>query len=210
MIISHTLKLIYIHIPKTSGTKMCDCISNISFDCENINEFELDIKNKTTIARTHLYNTIIKRYIPTKYFDTYNKITIVRNPYNRVYSAWNFFIKENMDYNDINKFIKDNLSYNYIFGMDKYFDLSKILFRPQYVFIYDNNGKKYVDYILKYEQLNNEISRLNNMLNIKIPLYANKNTETNYIEFFNNESIEIINTLYEKDFQYFNYKMIKL
>lgn len=53
----------------------------------------------------HLYNDVIYNFIDKEYFDKCIKFCIVRNPYNKMFSAWNF-IKERHGYDNINDFIK--------------------------------------------------------------------------------------------------------
>ncbi|MFW6130637.1 MAG: hypothetical protein ACOC56_05570 [Atribacterota bacterium] len=73
MIISHKLKLIYSHIPKTAGSSMKNAIQSIDPNAKNIKH----------------YHSIIKRGIINKY-PNYNKITIVRNSYQIVASRYRF------------------------------------------------------------------------------------------------------------------------
>ena len=42
------------------------------------------------IDKMHLYYDVIYEFISKKVLDNYFKFCIIRNPYNKVYSAWNF------------------------------------------------------------------------------------------------------------------------
>ena len=71
-------------------------------------------------------------------------------------------------------------------------------------------GNQFVNFILRYENLNNDITELNKKFCLNIPIYGNKNTNVDYIQLFNKESIKKINKLYEKDFLLLNYEMIQI
>ena len=45
------------------------------------------------IDKMHLYYEVIDKFISANILDKYFKFCIIRNPYNKLYSAWNF-IKE--------------------------------------------------------------------------------------------------------------------
>ena len=63
--------------------------------------------------------------------------------------------------------------------------------------------------IIRYENLNEDILKMNQQYELNIPLYDNGNTQKSYINFLNKESIMKINNLYKRDFELFNYKMIQ-
>ena len=52
---------------------------------------------------------------------------------------------------------------------------------------------------------------LNNKFDLSIPTYGNKTkyNKSTYINNFNSNSINKINKLYQKDFEYFNYEMLQ-
>ena len=75
--------------------------------------------------------------------------TIVRNPYSKIVSAFKYKIK-NPTKDDLNNFINEKLSN---FEENKYWNGCHIL--PQYE--YTENSKIKIDYILKFENLDNEL-----------------------------------------------------
>lgn len=208
MIISHNEKILFIHIPKNSGTEMSNVLKKKYSDSLLLKWCERDGPNRG-IDKMHLYYDVIHEYFSKSILQQYFKFCIVRNPYNKLYSAWNF-IKERHNYENVNDFVKYKLNQDFIFGKELEIGDARVHYRPQYTFVFDNKGDKFVNYILKYENLNNDIKELNSEHNLEIPLYANQNINKNYINFFNKESIKKINQLYFKDFLYFNYQMIKI
>ena len=49
---------------------------------------------------------------------------------------------------------------------------------------------------------------MNESYGLNIKLYDNGNTKQSYINFLNKDSILKINSLYKKDFEFFNYEML--
>jgi len=74
--------------------------------------------------------------------------------------------------------------------------------------VYDNENNKFADFIIRYENLNEDISKMNEKYGLNIPLYDDGNSQQSYINLLNKESIIKINSLYKKDFELFNYEMI--
>lgn len=208
MIICNEKKFIFIHIPKNSGTAMSNAIKKKYNKSQLLMYCERKGPN-IGIDKMHLYYEVIEKFIPKNVLDKYLKFCIIRNPYNKLYSAWNF-IKERHGYKDVNDFVKYKLNKKFIYGKELIPGDARVHYRPQFTFIYDENDNQYVNFIIRYENLNNDIKELNNKFDLTIPIYGNKNTNRNYIKMFNKESIEKINKIYEKDFLLFNYEMIKV
>lgn len=144
------------------------------------------------------------------------KFTFVRNPMERVVSCY-----ENKYHGD-QKTIGINIKEydHYLFGYikkDKGF--SNFLFRialipdaykdqhfkPQYKIAYDQNGKKRVNYIGKYERLNEEYGKIAQKYNLAQLNVYNKTQRKNYMEYYNRWTVFLVYLIYRKDIQYFGY-----
>lgn len=206
MIICDKKKFIFIHIPKNSGTEMTKELQKIYKDTQLLNSCERDGIN-IGIDRMHLYYDVIDKFISKNILDNYFKFCIIRNPYNKLYSAWNF-IKERHGYIDVNDFIKYKLNEEFIYGKELIQGDARVHYRPQFTFVYNNENNKFANFIIRYENLNEDISKMNEKYGLNIPLYDNGNSQKSYINLLNKESIKKINSLYKKDFELFNYEMI--
>ena len=206
MIICDKEKFIFIHIPKNSGTAMTESLQKTYEDTKLLMFCERDGIN-IGIDKMHLYYEVIEQFIPKNILNKYVKFCIIRNPYDKLYSSWNF-IKERHGFNDVNDFVKYKLDEVFIYGKEIIPGDARVHYRPQYTFVYDEHNNKFADFIIRYENLNEDISKLNKKYNLHVPLYDNGNTQKSYINFFNNESIKKINNLYKKDFLLFNYDII--
>jgi len=216
MIINNEYKFIFIHIPKTSGTRLNTVIKkkypmsiqliyvdkDTGIDCMHLHSDVLD-----KYIKKHLLHLSDKKYYDNYSKEKYNKFCIVRNPYNKIYSAWHS-LKKRYGYDNVNDFIKYKLSKEYIYDTDNTNRDAKAHFRPQYTFVYNNDKQLIVDYIIIYEKLNEDIKEVNKLFVLDIPTYANDNISKSYIDRLNMESITKINLLYKDDFELLGYKMI--
>ena len=202
-------KFIFIHIPKNSGSAMTKAILK-TYRGSKIRYYQKTERHGPNIGidKMHLYYEVIDKFIPRKILNEYIKFCIIRNPYDRLYSAWNF-IKERHGYSDVNDFVKYKLNKEFIYGKEiKQMD-ARVHYRPQYTFIYDEKNKQFIDYIIRYENLNEDLSKFNKKYNFDIRIYGKDyKFKKSYINFFNKESLKKINELYKKDFLLLNYKMI--
>jgi len=206
MIICDKNKFVFIHIPKNSGTAMTEELQKIYKNTKLLKHCERDGKN-IGIDKMHLYYDVIYEFISKDILDNYFKFCIIRNPYNKVYSAWNF-IKERYGYSNVNDFIKYKLNEEFIYGKEIIPGDARVHYRPQFTFVYDNKNNKFADFIMRYESLNEDISIMNEKYGLNIKSYDNGNSQKSYINLLNKESILKINSLYKKDFELFNYEML--
>lgn len=186
---NENLKLIFVHIPKTAGNSFFQSINTKNLRV--INHFE---------ALSFNYNVL----------DAY-KITIVRNPYDRCLSAYNYLKLGGLQ-NDIDLKYKNMLS-----KYDSFIDFSRDLhilsekiihLMPQYKFIFNRN-KLLVNKIIYFENINNNFNELCKNFKIKcnknIKLVNNKSHDPYYL-YYDKHSQDLVYDVYKKDFELLNYK----
>jgi hypothetical protein len=173
---NNNIYYIFIHIPKNSGKYIRENIQNNN-------------NNKIVKYYWHIYSNLDLAHIPYVKKDEfieknieYNYFTYVRNPYDRIISAF-FYINYN-NINDFKNFVKDVLT-KYNFSM--MYDFNIIHYYPQYLFVCDE--------------------KLDVQQNITIHKLDNPK-KYNLTEYFDNKCIHIINNIYYKDFISFGYEMI--
>lgn len=194
--ISHKLKFIFIHIPKTSGNSLSwflkDFIDNdvvrrssrlgenqgINIICEKTKK---DIKHVNITYYKNTYGEKINDYF---------KFTIVRNPYDRMLSFYFWSKGKNNQKFDRNEFI------NFIKKMDT---------PLQHEFI-DNTF-----HIIHFENLTNELKNVECFKEIvdfnNYPtLNASSNSKRNYNEIYDKELKDVVFNMHKKDFEIFGYE----
>ena len=141
MIICDIKKFIFIHIPKNSGTTMTEELQKTYKDTQLLMWVERDGIN-IGIDKMHLYYDVIDKFIPKNILDNYYKFCIIRNPYNKFYSAFQNF-KPIHGYCDVNVFIKDKLDEEFIYGKELIPGDERVHYRPQFTFVYNNENNIY-------------------------------------------------------------------
>ena len=204
-------KLIFIHIPKTAGTSiekvLIDYKLNINGDLKkwygNVNKYELD------------HSTIHYLINNCKYYNQkYIKFCVVRNPYERLVSEYNYckryksrFIKNINTFEDFVFELRDR--FNIVLDNEEknHYLISHYL--PQYKFTHIKNECK-IDVILRFENLNKDWNKICKIINKDIKLIkSNKYSSLkkyNYLDYYNSELKKIVYELYKDDFILFNYK----
>ena len=194
--ISHKLKFIFIHIPKTSGCSLTlflkdfidDDVIPIPSRMGGKEEFNVICVVKKQEFITHASINYYKNTYGEKIND-YFKFTIVRNPYDRMLSFY-FWSKG-----------KNNQKFN----------------RNEFInFIKEHNSlqHKYIDntfHIIHFENLINELKNIECFKNIvdfnNYPtLNASSNTKRNYNDIYDKELKDLVFNKYKKDFKLFGYE----
>ena len=125
---------------------------------------------------------------------------VVRNPYNKIISAYKYSYGKKATKEGLNKFIKEKLS---DFNKNERWNGCHIL--PQYKY---THGNIKCEHILKFENLDNDFDKLNKkhqILNIKLDKNNKSKSKLN-IDDLTQESKDLIYKVYKKDFELFGYK----
>jgi len=215
--ISHTLKYIFIHIPKTGGnslqTFLIDSSSNVVKGkgnewgpTEGLSVFpEKDVKHPEDWEIKHEDINYYYRYYSYGLVDNYIKFSIIRNPYDRAIS--HYFFRKGREFPDFDK--KEFISW-----------LTKAqLFNPNEKHVVANvqknqidylmfGGKMSMDYIIKFENLKEDLNKIPFIKNMDLTDYPHLNASkrNNYRDYYDDETKSLVEKIYKKDLDYFKYK----
>ena len=187
-----TSKTIFIHIPKTAGMSLAQAIYG------------------DVVGSAHRKVSFF-RYILEKELDDYFKFCFVRDPYDRLYSAYKFLEKGGVNQHDKRAFDKflsryKNFEDFVINGLSNKVMNEIIHLVPQIDFICDKKGEILVDYIGKFENLQIEIKTLSEKLNKEIILsHLNLNKKKSFDKVFTDKMRKRVRKLYAKDFEILGY-----
>ena len=183
---------IFIHIPKCAGVAI----------------------NKTlygNLAGGHItLNQYVNIFKPKELMD-YFKFTIVRNPWDRIVSAYHFleaggfgpedkqwFDKELRQFKDFNDFVLNWVNHE---NIQKWHH-----FRPQYHYMLEDNNKVELDFLGFVENIDNDFQYITQRLGVTSKITKSNNSKhKSYIEYYNNQTKDIIADIYEKDIDMLGY-----
>ncbi|MBT4345804.1 MAG: sulfotransferase family 2 domain-containing protein [Flavobacteriales bacterium] len=190
----HETQTIFIHIPKTAGISIINAIyGDVSLSGH----------------RSYYFNTVA---LDIQFRNTYFSFAFVRNPFERLYSSYLFLKNGGINkhdqkayetyiskYNDFEDFILNGLNNKIIYEITH--------FIPQVDYLCDFKNNILVDFVGRFEKLDEDIRVLSKKLNMKINLdHLNFNEKKDYQLVYTKKMIEIVSNLYSKDLEIFNYK----
>lgn len=206
MLISHIHKIVFIAVPKTASVAIRD----------SLEEYIETPASMDYNSPFYLHNTAksLKQYfIKNKWnWDEYFKFAFVRNPWDRVVSAYNYrmqYLKKDGDYN--RKF-KDHCVYiNKLGNFDKIVESHlDLIIEPQLNWILDDNKQNLLNYIGRYENLQQDFDIICEKVHIpkRTLRHMNGNVHKNYSKWYNQKSLKIVQEKFKEEIEMFNYKFI--
>jgi hypothetical protein len=215
--INHDLKAIFIHVHKTGGTYISYMLHKYyGFTNYYIHRPDHDLfcfnKKKTTKYlnyenRVHgvlmYYKTssyINKKMNMTPYkWDTYYKFCFIRNPYDKIVSAWNHVDRFHIPFK------------NFLNLTNKCNDVQYMhVFLPQVRNILDEKGKINIDYIGKFETLEEDFQKILKNIGIQNIIHdvnkqMNKRNHEIFYKYYDQDLLNKVNILLKEDFQFLDY-----
>lgn len=208
MKISHSHKFIFIHIYKVAGTSIYEAIGNYAFDpnCLLIDKVlrklrlhSLPIYRYHNI-RWHVKAQEIKYILPVPMYDNYFKFCFVRNPWDWQVSLFHSMLQTPEHFQ--HKLIKS------MSGFDEYIRWrvapeNRVL---QKSFVTDRFGSQIVDFVGRYENLEEDFRKVCERVNIIATLpHINKSVHKDYRSYYDADGRELIREHFAQDIEYFGY-----
>ncbi len=215
--VSHKNKCIFIEVPKTASTSFREVLGFSVKPHLNILESKKSIidnwpfEEGTGISgKFHKVNKLIpitiRKNIAEKMFNSYYKFGFVRNPWDRVASL--YFRKEGirmsgrMSFDEFVSWIQNSSDTS----------IHSSVHKNQLDWFLDENGKVIVDFIGKFENLEDDYEIVMKKLGIskKLP-HANNgnNSKLHYTEYYSSKTKDIIAKKFKVDIEYFGYEFGK-
>lgn len=205
--ISHKHKCIFVHIPKTGGTSIENCIWPAPRNREDLwMGFVSSYRNKyQTGGLQHLLARHIRLEVGSDIFNAYFKFTIVRNPWDKLVSQY-AYLKERKDLQLYLGVTFDTTFAQYIEAV-ALSDHVQII--PQADFVYDVNGLRIIDFIGRFETLNEDAQSIFSRIgihNMILPHTQRSSREKDYRSYYTAETRDRVARIYERDIALFKYK----
>lgn len=171
--ISHQHKMVFIHVPKAAGQSIENLfLRELGLEWEDRLPLLLGPNSCKNIGPPVLAHLLAREYyekhfISREVFDSYERFSVVRNPFTRVVSIYTYLrIPTGFEY-----FVTEFLP-------KKLWSDSVYFVRPQVDYLYDADGYMLVDNIFRFEQLDSMLEWLRGKLgqpDLKLP-HINKSS----------------------------------
>lgn len=222
--ISRQHKAIFIHIEKTGGTsiekklglfeilhrgvqdhrklRQYEHLANTAFKFNSL-KFSLYNLRRHNYRKAlyYLKNTFLPELTKTEY-ETFYKFTFVRNTWDRIYSYYLSIIRDEIVRKIYN--IKTDCSFKHF--IEHFLDHKNF---NQLNYIKDIKGNISVDYIGRFENLQNDFDAICKILKIEdteLPKLLVFNKVKDYTQFYNHETMELVYKLYKDEIDYFDFE----
>jgi hypothetical protein len=204
MLISRKYRFIFIHIYKNAGTSIKHALSPyIEVKWQNKANYLLKkigvslLDSRPLNAHVSASEIILK--IGKKKFQSYFSFAIVRNPWDWQVSLYSYMLK-NKNHRQ-HELVKNFRSFEEYLGWRCKEDVWY-----QKDFVYSADNEKLVDFIGKYESLDQDFKTICDKIGISTSLpKLNVSKSRPYQEYYNDETINLVRKTFQPDIRIFNY-----
>ncbi|MBE9139435.1 sulfotransferase family 2 domain-containing protein [Nodosilinea sp. LEGE 07088] len=203
-LISYSKKFIFVHIYKCAGSSMNSVLSPY---CEPKRTdkalAKIGFRNKKfrfdSLVPKHPMAKEIRNQLPRKTYDKFFKFAFVRNPWDMEVSLYSYMLQN-----------PKHRQHNLIKSLNSFDDYIEWRVTQdlhcQYRYILDDDGNQIVDYIGKFENLEDDFDNICQRISISAKLpHVNKSNRAKYTEFYTPRSKKIVEKSFEKDIEIFKY-----
>jgi hypothetical protein len=205
VIVSHAKKFIFFAVPKTGTHAVRELLSTHKGpeDWEQQILFGkqfLPIPEIAKIQHGHISVQQIVPYLDTSIWQDYFKFAIVRNPFDRFISICFFLNRKNP------LFLETPLQWmKSAIKVQRFRE--RVLVKPQYQQLIDAQGNIAMDYVGRYEVLQDSIDEICQRLQVETTQLQKRNTSEHkqYREYYDEELKSAVEIFYQEDLTRFNY-----
>ena len=188
-----TTRSIFVHIPKCAGISVNRCLyGNLAGGHSTLEEY-------------------LDAFTPEEII-SYFKFTVVRNPWDRLVSAYHFLKKGGCGYNDKTWFADELSEYaDFEDFVKKWVNRDNIWkwhhFRPQYHYMLDKRGKVQLDFIAFLENIEADFSLIAERLGKDVSLpKSNQSERKDHAAYYTEETRNIVADAYAEDIKMLGYE----
>lgn len=202
--ISHKHRCIFIHNPKCAGNSIAKALQIGQYNHPNRGSVMYKLQYHQDLA-TH------KRLLDKNIYNSYYKFSIVRNPFDRVVSAY-FWYKHNDSKSTrrVRNILPDTFT-GYVLQLNKLQSHPVIKVHSHFFCQYDtvfNGHVTDLDFLGRFETLESDINIIAKALDITdlVLPHINKKDRSHYREYYTPETKRIVEDLFKLDLEHFNYE----
>jgi len=211
VVISHSKKFIFIHVPKTAGSSIKTALNPLVHWSWRLSSKPDKLKFVLGIYPSvysydfsgHERASDLMKKLPSHIFNKYFKFCFVRNPYSWLVSIYHYILKDEQHHQ--HELVKKLGSFD---SAVRFFcDNQREQMPLQLSYISDDDGNPLVDYIGHLETLSDDWAYLNKRLNLNIhelPI-VNKTNHEPAIKYYSTDTIARVSDAFHLDFLKLNY-----
>jgi hypothetical protein len=219
MPISYDHKILFIHVPKCAGTSVEGILN-----CKDEDKFYTESLTSRTLAslpinsftgreyricasknkQHYTYRELIK-ILPKNIIEDFEKIAIVRNPYDRLVSEYYYSAYSIKSHKNFEAFVKTALKLD-LYTRNWLYD-GHLETQTSYL-INEQKNFNSINKIFKFEEINTCFDYLNKIIGkVCRPHLRAASNRKPYSEYYTSELKEIVYNFYKDDFTNFNYSV---
>ena len=215
MLISYDKRFIFIHVTNTGGTSIKKALEEYANEPK---KFKVNRPLKTVNGKPNLLYDIwssallhakareVKRELSEEVYNNFYKFAFVRNPWDWQVSMYHFILRE-----------ESHIRHQLVRSMHNFDEYIEWLISEKNPFpkgtskfqkdhVTDNDGELIVDFIGRYEKLEQDFDNICHLLNITALLPPSKNmVKRDYRLFYTKKSEKIIEEYFRQDIELFGY-----
>ena len=203
--ISDEHKCIFVHIPRCAGSSIEDVIwPGERSEKQLWMGFVSRFRNRyQTGGLQHLLAKQIRREVGRQRFESYFKFSVVRNPFDRLVSQFSYMRRRP----DLRAFIGMDRAapfdeYLQLIGQNRH-----VQWEPQTSFLYDDEGALLVDFVARFEDIEQDMARVIERLGLDCDSLPNVNPIPRgpYQSYYTERSRRQVERMYREDLTQFQY-----
>ena len=207
MLISHQYNFIFIHVYKVAGTSMESVLKKYTLppyespktkDLQQAGHLAWDKKHRRHIKAKEMLSDLGQEN-----FDTFFKFAFVRNPWDWQVSLYEYMLQN-----------EGHPQHYFIKGMADFSEYIEWRVSKEMVlqkkFISDNKGKIIVDFVGRYENLQEDFQKVCAKLGIteEVLPHLNRSDRRDYREYYNQRTENLILEHFQEDIEMFGYDFL--
>ncbi|MFN8166083.1 MAG: sulfotransferase family 2 domain-containing protein [Bacteroidia bacterium] len=206
MLLSFSKKFIFIHIDKSAGTSVKAALSKYCwYPHETMySSFlkKIGVRQYSEEFYDHIRAYELKHYLDEETFNNFFKFAFVRNPWDWMLSSYTYYLKNpkmhpHVYFKDQIKTFKDFILWQ---------TGNPYIYHTQSEYLFDHEGKQLVDYIGRFESVEEDFKHIIAKLGINEVLpHKNISKEKGYAEQYTDETRELVHKYYQRDIEHFGY-----
>jgi len=209
------MNVLFVWVPKAAGSSIYRALKNSRYKCQRLLNKEkdgviqfpytdFDNRGAVTFGHTSIDALLENDIMHKDFFESAFKFCFVRNPWDRLVSL--FFYRElHKKYESFQQFclaLKDHE----IEPIGLYNSKLNSQFNDQVSWIIGQNGRLLVDFIGRYERIEEDFRKICRIIGIRKRFpHRNSTKHANYREYYDAATIEIVRQRYRRDIEFFGY-----